>query len=65
MPEKPHNGDVGEPVAPTGSGLQSSGRGGAPPGEETAFARNVRLRARVREMIDELDERAKSLPSGF
>jgi len=62
MPEKPRNGDV----APSGS---VQGALGSVPAdgqtEETLVERRARLRARVRIMNDELDERAKTLPSGF
>jgi hypothetical protein len=63
MPEKPHNGDV----APV-SGSVPATLGAIPnpaPAEESAVERRTRLRARVRRMNAELDERAKSLPSGF
>ena len=64
MPEKPHNGDVGgASITPT-SGLPSRLTDDAADGE-SAFAKTVRLRDRVRKMNAELDERAKSLPSGF
>lgn len=63
MPEKPRNGDV----APASGSLPTT-VGAVPnpaPAEETVVERRARLRARVRIMNDALDERAKSLPSGF
>lgn len=54
MPNKPRNG-------------QSVGAGGVSRSDsrETPTDRRARLRARVKVMNEQLDERAKILPSGF